>query len=105
MAQDAAEDRIPTGPSVEERLAEIRHRVQEAVIYPSFARQRNLSGEVLLEFRIAQDGTPEALAVRRSSGSALLDRAAERAVREAGPLPRLYGLVAVPVRFELEALD
>ena len=37
----------------------------------------------------------------RSSGSATLDRAAERAVREAAPLPRMLGHVTVPVRFAL----
>lgn len=94
-------DGVPAGPSVEERLAEIARRVQSAATFPPIARARALSGETLVELRIAPDGTPEDVRTRRSSGSVSLDRAAERAVREAGPLPRVLGTITVPVRFQL----
>ena len=95
------EDWIPLAPSVEDRLAEIRRRIQEALTYPPIARLRNLSGEALIEFEITQEGRAAEIRTARSSGSALLDRAAERAVAEAAPLPRVYGPVTVPVRFDL----
>jgi TonB family protein len=95
------EDLIPLGPSVEERLAEIRRRIQEVLIYPPIARVRNLSGEALIEFEITQEGRAAGIRTARSSGSFVLDRAAERAVAEAAPLPRVYGPVSVPVSFAL----
>ncbi len=94
-------DAAPTGPSAAERLAEIQRRVQAAVVYPAIARKRSVEGTVDVSFRIAQDGRPGEVRVARSSGSATLDRAAERAVRDAAPLPRLLGRVTVPVRFSL----
>jgi TonB family protein len=94
-------DAVPAGPSVEERLAEIARRVQAVANYPPIARARALSGETWVELRIAPDGTPEDVRTRLSSGSVSLDRAAERAVRDAAPLPRVLGTITVPVRFQL----
>lgn len=94
-------DGVPAGPSVEERLAEIARRVQAVASYPPIARARALSGETWVELRIAPDGTPEDVRTRRSSGSVSLDEAAERAVRDAAPLPRVLGTITVPVRFQL----
>lgn len=99
------EDAVPSGPSLDERLAEIARRVQAVVEYPALARSRGLAGDTLVAFRIRADGEPEQVRTRRSSGSSLLDRAAERAVRDAAPLPRVHGTVAVPVRFELSSAD
>ena len=94
-------DAAPLGPTAAERLAEIRRRVQGAAVYPAIARNRSVSGEVEVGFRIDPAGVPQEIRVLRSSGSATLDRAAERAVREAAPLPRMLGHVTVPVRFAL----
>lgn len=99
------EDLAPTGPSLEERLAEIHARVQRAATYPPIARVRAVTGETLVEFHIDPDGTPRDVQVKRSSGSAPLDRAAERAVHDAAPLPRIIGSVRMPVRFQLTSSD
>jgi len=96
-------DAVPAGPSVEERLAEIARRVQAVAIYPPIARVRGLSGETLVTFEVGPAGAPERLRTSRSSGHLSLDRAAERAVLEAAPLPRVIGEVSVPVRFQLVA--
>ena len=96
-------DPVPSGPSVEERLAEIARRVQAVAQYPPTARARAVSGETLVELRVGPDGTPQQVRTRRSSGSVALDRAAERAVHDAAPLPRVIGSVTVPVRFQLTA--
>jgi len=96
-----AVDLVPQGPTVEERLAEIRRRVQRVLVYPPIARWRGLEGTTRLEFEIGADGRARGLAVARSSGSWLLDRAAERALRTAGELPYVWGRLSLPVRFAL----
>jgi TonB family protein len=98
----AHEDAMPGGVPFEERLAEIRRRIQEALVYPPLARRRSLEGESEVAFEIAPGGAPSAIELVRSSGSTLLDAAAERAVRAAAPLPPVLGRLRVPVRFELD---
>ncbi len=100
-AQRGAVDPVPPGPSVEERLAEIRRRVQRALVYPPLARLRGLEGTTRLEFEIGADGRAQEVTVAHSSGSGLLDRAAERAVVSAGELPYVWGRLSLPVRFVL----
>jgi len=46
-------DAFPRGPSVEERLAEIRRRIQDAVEYPPLARRRRLEGVARVAFDAA----------------------------------------------------
>ncbi len=95
-------DAAPRGPTVAERLAEIRRRIHAALVYPPAARLQRLEGETLVRFGIEPDGTPSAVAVHRSSGMPTLDRAASGAVRGAAPLPWVRGRLEVPVRFALE---
>jgi TonB family protein len=95
------EDAFPPGPSLAERLAEIRRRVQEAVVYPPEARRRRITGVTRIRFEIAANGHASGIHTVETSGSALLDEAAERGAADAGELPRIYGRVEVPVRFQL----
>jgi len=95
-------DAVPQGPSVAARLAEIRRRIQAALVYPPLARMKRIEGEALVRFEIEHDGTARDVVVHRSSGKPSLDRAAALAVAEAEPLPWVYGRLEVPVRFELE---
>jgi protein TonB len=95
----------PPGPSVETRLAEIQRRVQAALVYPPAALRRGVAGETKVEFVLGADGHARDVRTRLSSGSDVLDRAAERAVREAGALPYVYGVLVVPVRFALDDRD
>jgi protein TonB len=76
--------------------------VQEAVVYPPLARRRGLEGVAHVQFAIGGDGRAAAVATVRSSGHAVLDRAAEQGARDAQGLPYVYGTVEVPVRFALE---
>ena len=95
-------DATPVGPSLSKRLGVIRQRIQDAIEYPALARMQRVMGETLVRFDIDNQGTPQAVAVHRSSGAPSLDRAAQRAVTSAAPLPWVYGRLEVPVRFALE---
>ena len=96
-------DAISRGPSVAERLEEIRRRIQAATVYPPIARRLGLAGVARVRFEIGRDGLATKIEASRSSGHWALDRAAERSVRHAGELPWVYGRLEVPVRFELDA--
>ena len=96
------EDAIPPYPSVAERLGEVRRRVQKALEYPPIARLRDNTGETVVRFEIGPDGLARDVRVVHSSGLAPLDSAAARAVVAAGVLPRIYGPLEIPVRFELD---
>jgi protein TonB len=96
------EDAVPRGPTLDARLAVIQQRVQAALVYPPLARMRRTEGTARMAFAIGGDGRARQVAVARSSGFPVLDRAAERAVRAAEPLPYVYGRLEIPVRFELE---
>lgn len=94
-------DRVPMPPSAAERLEAIRQRVQERVVYPHAARERGIQGIARIQFRIDEAGRAAEIATVESSGSRLLDGAAERAARDARELPPLAGWVRIPVRFAL----
>ncbi len=72
------------------RRAWLRLRVAEALnryfTYPLLARQHNFEGTVILTYRIEADGRLDGIAVARSSGYALLDRAAVADLRRVPPL-------------------
>lgn len=95
-------DAIPQGPSLASRLDDIRRRVQAALVYPPIARERGEAGQVVVGFEVGPDHRARHIRTAVSSGRPTLDRAAERAVAAAAPLPYVYGRVQVPVRFELE---
>ncbi len=95
------EDALPPGPTLAERLEEIRRRVREAVVYPPRARSRGITGVTRIRFEIAASGHAAKIETVETSGSLLLDAAAERGATDAGQLPRVYGRVEVPIRFEL----
>lgn len=96
-------DGLPAGPSVEDRLAEIRRRLQEVLIYPPISRKRGVEGVTRIHFSIGPDGHAQEIATAASSGDRLLDKAAERSAVDAGALPRILGRLSVPIRFELES--
>jgi protein TonB len=96
-------DAIPEVAAPEVRLEEIRRRVQAAVSYPPAARERGITGVARIQFEIGSDGRAAGIETVQSSGSGLLDRAAEQGARDAGVLPQLWGRIRIPVRFALEA--
>lgn len=67
--------------------ASIKSRIGSKKAYPAFARRLRLGGNVTLGFEISQDGRLLAAAVIRSSGSAVLDKAALESLRAGAPFP------------------
>jgi len=96
-------DALPHGPTVEERLEEIRRRLQAALVYPPIARREGLTGVAWVQFEIDPDGVTHDVQVARSSGHPILDRAAQRTVDRAGRLPWVDGRIEVPIRFSLDS--
>jgi len=102
-AVNLIDDAMPNTPSVADRLAIIRERIQAQVEYPPLARLYDASGETLVRFEIDRSGSAQNVRVVRSSGDDQLDTSAVRAVEAANPLPWVYGALEVPVHFELSA--
>ena len=77
--------------------------------YPDLARQRQEQGSVVIAFAIDRTGHVVSIDIRRGSGSAVLDGAAEAMVRASDPLPPLPASYAsarldmtFPVAFTLQ---
>jgi len=96
------EDVPPQGPSVGDRLEEIRRRLQAALEYPPIAHRLALEGTTWLRFEVDRAGAAHDVEVAGSAGHDVLDRAALRTVERAGPLPWVYGRIEVPIRFALD---
>jgi protein TonB len=82
-------------------LRRLLEALQQAVRYPWAARRRGLEGTVVLSFRVSPEGVPVDVRVLRSSGHKMLDEAALRGLKRATPLPRVSGLLRVPISFRL----
>jgi TonB family protein len=97
------DDAMPRGPSVANRLAIIRKKIQNALEYPPLSRLHDSDGDALVRFEIDRSGSAQNVRLVRSSGHDRLDTSAVRAVEAASPLPWVYGPLEVPVHFELTA--
>lgn len=71
-------------------------------IYPLLARRKGLYGEVLLMVKLNKDGSIANIAVKKSSGYDILDKAALSAVKRWIFAPNIGNTVIVPVVFELK---
>jgi protein TonB len=86
-------------------LSSLRGRILEHIHYPALARANNWQGTVLLEMLLDGEGRLEGLAVRRSSGYTVLDRAAAALVRSVTPVENPLGRplrIEVPIDYELK---
>jgi protein TonB len=86
-------------------LSSLRARIVEKIRYPALARANGWKGTVLLELLLDGRGALEGLAVRRSSGYAVLDRAAAGLVRSVTPVDNPLGRplrIEVPISYELK---
>ncbi len=90
------------GASLAAHLQTIRRRIEEARTYPEAARRDGIQGTVDLRFRIAADGTIEAIKILRSSGFRILDESAEQTIRRAAPYPPVSGWIRLPLSYRLD---
>ena len=75
--------------SLNDYLHKLRLLIEKNKEYPFEARKRGLEGKVVLEFTLNIKGELVNLKIKRSSGYAILDKAAIRAVKNATPFPPL----------------
>ncbi|HME72476.1 MAG TPA: TonB family protein [Myxococcota bacterium] len=94
-------DAIAHGPSVDARLEEIRRRIQGNLAYPPLARWHDVAGAAVVEFEVTDEGRTRGVRLAQSSGTTLLDNAAEHAVTSVTGLPVVHGRLSIPIRFEL----
>jgi periplasmic protein TonB len=74
-------------PKYQDYFNKVRERIKANWVYPRPAGERNIEGELLIEFHIAKDGRLEYIELRHSSGTQILDDAALTAVKLAQPFP------------------
>ena len=74
-------------PKYQDYFNKVRERIKSKWTYPRQAGERGIEGELLIEFHIAKDGRLEFIALRNSSGVAILDDYAMTAVKLAQPFP------------------
>lgn len=80
----------------------VRERIGRYKKYPFIARKRALEGEVGIRFLLTGAGEAQFLAISKSSGQEILDRAALKAVQDGAPFPRPPAdLLAEPLTIEL----
>jgi TonB family protein len=94
-------DAIAHGPSLDARLEEIRQRIQRNLTYPALARWHEVAGATVVEFEVTDEGRTRDVRLAHSSGTPLLDGAAEHAVKTVTSLPVVRGRLSIPIRFEL----
>lgn len=75
--------------STDDYIVRLRAWLARHKEYPQAARQTEIQGTVRLYLVVDQAGNVRELRITQSSGSALLDRAAQQMVERAEPLPRM----------------
>ena len=86
-------------------LSSLRSRIAEKIRYPALARANGWKGTVLLEAMLDGQGRLQGLAVRRSSGYTVLDRAAASLVRSVTPVANPLGRplrIEIPILYQLK---
>ncbi len=73
--------------AIDEFLAQILCRIEQAKRYPRAARRRGVTGTVTCRFVIARDGTLQSAEVHSAARHAALNRAALAAIRNGAPYP------------------
>ena len=73
----------------------IKDRIAGQWKYPQEARKKNLEGRLVALFSLNREGTLTRLDITKTSGHEVLDREAERAIRNAAPFPPFPSTVTV----------
>lgn len=72
-------------------LSHLRQRINNAWIYPEFAKRNKIEGEITLCFTLKSDGSLLDVIIINPSGQAVLDQASISAIDNAGPFNPLPG--------------
>lgn len=80
-------------------LSHLRQRINDAWIYPEFAKKNKLEGEITLCFTLKSDGGLLDVKITSPSGQAVLDQASIHAIDNAGPFNPL------PAKLNLSKLN
>ncbi|MGB5444079.1 MAG: energy transducer TonB [Psychromonas sp.] len=67
--------------------AVIAARLAKYKRYPIYSRKKGQEGTVLLSFTVLNSGLVKGISIKKSSGYSRLDRAVEKMLKEASPLP------------------
>jgi periplasmic protein TonB len=94
------------GAAVADWKSEIVMRIMAEKEYPEEARSQGIGGTALVAFSVSASGSIRSARLVRSSGSAILDRAAVETVRRANPVPPAPpgingGAFTVPLHFSV----
>ena len=87
---------------LDEHLQEIVKQIQQYIIYPKRAKQLNIQGEVLVEFKISKKGTVEN--INALQGHVLLKKSALNAIEKASqffPKVKKDMTIKVPIVYSL----
>lgn len=87
-ASGAQEQRKPDragNAAVSNYPGKVASQLRRALRYPREARRDGIKGTVVVSFTVSRNGSVGGVRIARSSGSAVLDRAAGEAVRRAAP--------------------
>jgi len=77
-------------------VTKVRERIQAHHVYPRVAGEARQAGELQIELQLARSGRLDCLALRRSSGSEILDRHILTAVRLAQPFAPMPSYMPQP---------
>jgi TonB family protein len=77
-------------------VTKVRERIQAHHVYPRVAGEARQAGELQIELQLARSGRLDCLALRRSSGSEILDRYILTAVRLAQPFAPIPSYMPQP---------
>ena len=99
-----APGRGDTGAGAADLRRAIRQKIEHehAKAYPEAAHWEGIEGTVEVRFRIAGDGSVEAVEVVRSSGSPVLDELSVQTIHRAGPYPVVAEWVRISLVYRLD---
>lgn len=82
-------------------LGEIQNKIERAKFYPVLAKRQNIEGSPVVEFKIGGNGAVEYVRLKQTSGSPLLDEAAQKTVQQAAPFPAYTQPISLSIRYAL----
>jgi len=82
-------------------LSTIQSKIERAKFYPLVAKRQNIEGAPVVEFKIGKDGLVEYVKLKQTSGSPLLDEAAQKTVQNAAPYPSYNDPISLSIRYAL----